>query len=337
MTLVSSMAYAQTPATALNFDGTDDYVDAGTDAIFDYTSTSTFTIEAWIKPSITTSVWQVIAARESWDANQGWILHTSSDAVIFRTPSGDIQTSALLNTGSWNYVVVVYNATSVTIYVNEVSVATGTLALNSAGSQSMYIGARHTNPGGGSADFTNGDVSEVRFWSTARTISELGANKDCSLIGSETDLLTFYNFNQGFDNMDNSTDTTLISSNTSYNGTLNNFALTGTTSNYLEVTGTGFGADLDTCTLSNATNELTQGLSLYPNPVKGAFTLQNENNSLELASAVITDINGRIVSKVDLRNMASSQRIDVSGLNSGLYLIRVQSRDASITKKLIIK
>ena len=296
MFFVSSLANAQTPATALNFDGNNDYVDAGTDSAFDFTSTSTFTIEAWIKPVNTTGNWKVIAARESWNADQGWVLHTSNGSVVFRTPSGSIATGNLINDGSWNYVVVVYNASAVTIYVNEVSVASGTLAINSAGSQSMYIGARHTNPGGGSTDYHFGDMTELRFWSTARTISELGANKDCSLMGNETDLFAFYNFNQGFDNMDNSSETTLVCNNPTYNGTLTNFALTGTTSNFLAMTGSGFGSDLDDCTLSIDSNVLVEGISLYPNPARNEFTLQNETNT-DLINATITDINGRVVSK----------------------------------------
>ena len=333
LTFVTFFSNAQEDASALNFDGVDDYVNIGTDNTFNYSTTSSFTIEAWIKPSSTDNSWKVIAARESWNDGQGWIFHAFNNRLYFRTPNATVFSNELLTNDEWTHIAVTFSTTSVSIYQDGVNIASGNLSIVFDSGQSMYIGARHFNSGNGSRDYFDGDIDDLRFWSTSRTPMEIRQNRECALAGTESGLVSYYKFNQGLDNEDNSSEATLISSNTSFNGTLNNFSLTGAKSNYFDGSDNG----VDQCeTLSIETNILDNSISLFPNPASNKFTIQ-KSNSIDLVNATITDVNGRMISKIDLEGMQSSKSVVINNLKSGLYLVKIQSKNASITKKLIVR
>jgi hypothetical protein len=58
---------------------------------------------------------------------------------------------------------------------------------------------------------------------------------NCQLTGSENGLVAYYKFNQGYINADNAAVTYLTDlSGHGHNGTLTNFALTGTRSNWVD-------------------------------------------------------------------------------------------------------
>ena len=69
-------------------------------------------------------------------------------------------------------------------------------------------------------------------------------------------------------------------------------------------------------------------LSVSPNPAKDLITISNSSNVV-IDSAVITDINGRIV-----KTSASSQ-INISDLNSGVYFLKVTTDQGVGTTKVI--
>ena len=82
----------------------------------------------------------------------------------------------------------------------------------------------------------SGELEEVRIWSAARTIPDIDQNRFLTLLGSETDLISYYRFDQGDAESDNSAPAiTLLPDRTrnNNNGTLLNFALTGISSNWI--------------------------------------------------------------------------------------------------------
>ena len=81
--------------------------------------------------------------------------------------------------------------------------------------------------------YYNGEIDELRIWNTARTQTEIQANMNNEL-SIETGLVASYQFNQGIANGNNAGETTLNdASGNGNNGTLNNFALNGTSSNWV--------------------------------------------------------------------------------------------------------
>lgn len=81
-------------------------------------------------------------------------------------------------------------------------------------------------------------------------------------------------------------------------------------------------------------NVLDNSIKVYPNPSNGMFTLNNTGN-ITLIQASVYDINGRIIKTVKLNNNSKSQQLDLTGVASGMYFMKVKSSNAEKVIKLI--
>ncbi len=121
-----------------------------------------------------------------------------------------------------------FDGTTRKIYVNGVVIGSDTPGVHTVPNTNFRIGS--TNNG----EYFSGGIDEVRIWNRGLPQAEIINNMNCELAAGQTGLIAYYQFNQGFDNSNNSTITTLTDSTVNTNtGTLNNFALTGTTSNWV--------------------------------------------------------------------------------------------------------
>ncbi|GGG35733.1 hypothetical protein GCM10011344_40770 [Dokdonia pacifica] len=77
-------------------------------------------------------------------------------------------------------------------------------------------------------------------------------------------------------------------------------------------------------------------ISLYPNPSQGQVTLAYTGSST-LENAAITDVNGKIIKRIDLSNFNKSQTMDLSALARGMYFMQIISQGNTIVKKLILR
>jgi hypothetical protein len=75
-------------------------------------------------------------------------------------------------------------------------------------------------------------------------------------------------------------------------------------------------------------------IQLYPNPVRNILTIKNVNN-LELDNAQITDITGKVISTFDLKDMGLTKEISLENLSSGMYFVRINGLNNSITKRVV--
>ena len=75
-----------------------------------------------------------------------------------------------------------------------------------------------------------------------------------------------------------------------------------------------------------------EGLSLYPNPVSNGKVYITTKNDFD-KEIIIFDVLGKKV----LQTMLSSKELNVSNLPSGVYIIKINEREASATRKLIIR
>ncbi|HNW69741.1 MAG TPA: T9SS type A sorting domain-containing protein [Bacteroidales bacterium] len=80
------------------------------------------------------------------------------------------------------------------------------------------------------------------------------------------------------------------------------------------------------------TEEITgQSISIYPNPASEyIMALTSGNGTIE-----IFDITGKLVSKSNI--LKTSETIDIRGLEKGLYVVKVTSKENSFTEKLVIE
>ena len=115
--------------------------------------------------------------------------------------------SAIISTGTyinneWNHVAVtvIDNGSNLTVYfyINGVKDGPHTssqTSISNGGSSSIaYISRQGV---GCNCNFMDGVIDELRVWNDVRTQAEIKANMHTELSGSESNLIAYYNFNDG--------------------------------------------------------------------------------------------------------------------------------------------
>ncbi len=74
--------------------------------------------------------------------------------------------------------------------------------------------------------------------------------------------------------------------------------------------------------------------SIYPNPVANSATIMN-SNSVALNRVVVTDLTGRVLLTEQLNGSKSSVQLNLSGMNSGLYLVSLFGEGKVFTTKVV--
>lgn len=88
----------------------------------------------------------------------------------------------------------------------------------------------------------------------------------------------------------------------------------------------------DMATLSTGRNNAQiDGLSIYPNPLSGNVLHVVTPNNTEKAVAIYDVLGKQVV------NTLTTETVNVSGLNSGVYIVKITEGGNTATKKLIIK
>ena len=190
-------------------------------------SNASFTIEFWLKHTDDGEFNTAIGQGSTAD-NHGLHIGLKGGNVFYFNYYYNDFTYATPTDGNWHHWACVNDGATTTrsIYQDGVLVATNNAGTNFLGTGDFYIG--RASFGGG----FNGTLDEVRVWSTARTQAQIQASMN-SEVSSGTGLLAAYHCNQGVANGDNTSITTLTDATGNYNGTLNNFALMGTTNNFV--------------------------------------------------------------------------------------------------------
>ncbi len=76
------------------------------------------------------------------------------------------------------------------------------------------------------------------------------------------------------------------------------------------------------------------GISIYPNPSNGIFTITNPQGFKNLVGLEITDITGKIIYSKDKACLVST--FDISNQPAGIYFINIKTENNVYTKKIII-
>lgn len=217
------------PATHLNFDGTNDYVNLGNSLSSSLNGATALTVEAWINPSVLNGWNNIITDYDG--AYHKILLRVRNNNNIQFWLNGTVLNSAFtVPLNAWTHIAAVYDGANMYVYANGSLVASQAAVVSlPATSNQFNIGSRV-----GGTEYFTGNIDEVRVWNVVRTPNQIMSSKNCELQGGESGLLRYYKFNQGFDAANNSSVTTLTdATSNANNGTLTNFALTGSTSNWL--------------------------------------------------------------------------------------------------------
>lgn len=318
------------PATHLNFDGVNDFV-VSTNAITNNTENQTY--QAWFRiPSIPANNDRIL--QRGNDGTGGWSVQIDVNAAgrlsagISATPDTFITGTTVLTPNTWYHATFVFeNNNSLRLYLNgnlEASIAIGNRTLRNSDNR-LRIGV-----GNLASEHFNGDIDEVRVWNKVLNATDILNTMNCELQASETGLVAYYKFNQGNDSVNNSTVTSLLdSSGNANNGTLTDFALTGTASNWKSGSAIITG---NTCaTLGNSDFDNETSITIYPNPSTRIFNIVSQQN----ISVEIYDLLGKLVYSQSL--VSGTNSIDISNFNSGVYLLKATDANGNTETHKLIK
>jgi hypothetical protein len=218
-------------ASALHFDGSNDNVIVPVKSALNVVSA--ITIEAWIKPTKTSGVQDVMSKSSA----------SSSNGYIFpRTTGGWATIEFLVNInsagwktlkvpygtdkiGQWHHVAATYDGFTMRIFIDGAQAGffnfAGTITVNN---NNLVLGNQP-----GLSEYYGGSVDDARIFNRALSACEIVGGMNCELAGTENGLIAYYKFNQGLLGLPNPLEVTLRdASPTGADGTLTNFGLLGT-------------------------------------------------------------------------------------------------------------
>ncbi|MCD4698921.1 MAG: DNRLRE domain-containing protein, partial [Bacteroidales bacterium] len=201
--LASGLDIPETPG-ALNFDGSDDYVQVPDSPGLDITNA--ITLEAWVYPNVEDT--QYLIKKAIQEVTDGYELSLSSPSssagekrffVRFnQSSSGNtfrLNSLTQYQTGIWTHVAATYDGDTIRIYLNgiEDNSMPASILINT-NDLILGIGAQSN----GTVNF-NGQMDEVRIWDAARTIDEIRYDMYREIPDPllETNLVAYFRFNEG--------------------------------------------------------------------------------------------------------------------------------------------
>jgi gliding motility-associated-like protein len=268
-----------------------DYVQVNS-RIFPSNTVTNFTIETWINPSAA----DIMAGTpgNSWLSFLGYT-GTKRSPSLYITNNGVVHASwqegnslvgtpvnasspSILTLNKWTHIALVKNGTTMKLYADGVEIYSVACAASIDVPDNAYWLGK-------SDQQFNGALDEVRFWSTARTQSQLQSTMYTELLGNETGLITYFDFNEGVAGGTNTSISTISNkANNTLNGTLSNFTRTGTSSNFV-------GSALTSFSISGAAIICANSTSQYTHPMSGGtWTISNGANATINASGLVTTL-----------------------------------------------
>lgn len=233
---------------ALHFDGLNDRVNCGNPTAVQITGNH-ITLEAWIKPTaFGPNVWtNNIINKETWSPEAGYMLRCGASGKLnFNIGNGqwhEITSSAVVLTlNIWQHVAATYDGSYLRLYVNGIITDSSSVVVSSISNAAANLTIGDYAGGG---RYFSGGIDEVRVWSVARTKAQINADMNNEICGGVNGLKAYYRFNSGTANGNNAGIISAIDyTGNSTTSSLTNFALTGTTSNW--ITGVNLGASSGT-------------------------------------------------------------------------------------------
>lgn len=233
-TLFYAACFAQSN-NALHFDGVDDYVTTTKGSIQGNGARS---FEAWVRtnencvPGAGGGIQQVIADMGSFVNGKRFTFNLLwANSVRVEIGGSGVSGTVAVNDSLWHHVAAVYDPTTnkkVTLYVDGIVCGTGNFTATPSTSAGNVVIGRRVD---GASPF-GGDIDEFRLWNIALTDSDVLAHMNGEICAPSNNLVLYYTMNSGVADGSNSNSTTLTDQSGSNNGTLQNFSLSGSSSNW---------------------------------------------------------------------------------------------------------
>ena len=213
---------------ALDFDGDGDFTYMASPIT---TQIDNITMETWINWGGTSGNRQIIAYNGNPASNGYGLILNNSDNIAIQVGGSTFLNSTYTPTiGVWTHIAVTRDNGTWNLYINGASESlSSNLANPTTPSASFTLGASAF----GLYDY-KGKIDEFRFWTRALSEVEISTNTSRTAIGTENGLLSYYNFDQGLAQGNNTSEPALFDcTSPAENNSFFGFSLTGTTSNFV--------------------------------------------------------------------------------------------------------
>lgn len=175
---------------AYNFNGSTQFLIRNTPS-FTFNPTSTFTVSLWHNRNTSSVVGIPIMHATNAAGNFIWIFQTGATSMQFGTnkqQSSWIWAQSTSTTNIWTHIVLVYNAGAMTLYKDNVAVATGTFNHTGVTSATLplYVGR------GIGGSYFNGKIDDIGIWNRCLSACEINdlftANNTLTTVSAGPDL-----------------------------------------------------------------------------------------------------------------------------------------------------
>ena len=234
------------PGYALNFDKatSSDYVDL---PINQNPNGSDFTVECWFKTDAIGAHQDLIAQHDGTGTGRPYLRIQSNGKLATRLSGSTTEGTTTLVKDKWYHAAIVYDGSTMSLYLNGQPEFLNSSITPQSATGNLILGTNDI----GDNPF-DGEMDELRIWDDERTIDEITKNIHATLKGDETGLLAYYKFDQ-------TAEAYLPDASANSNqGALKDFAITGSSSNWVQstcpivdkevaknLTGPGNGLDFD--------------------------------------------------------------------------------------------
>jgi hypothetical protein len=317
----------------LSFDGVNDYVDLGSNAI-----TGCRTFECWFTPAFTInssalSDYASLIARD--DASQTDEMNISfvpssagtlAGKIVFHRNIGGTNHYVYSDNNTWNagechhVAGVVDPVAGMMMYIDGVLQANTLASITTAPAAASEI-TTIGRYGDLSIRYFTGKIDEVRVWTTARTAAEIVSSYNHSMGSAATGLYGYWKLDEG-------------SGSTAFDATTNN--------NDGTVNGSPAWASSGACLVGIDEEEMAKPqLSVYPNPINYNSVLKINYIDMVEYDLNVTDVSGKLVwSQSSLKTTEISLAALVS-LNAGSYFVNLSFPNSNVvpvtTKIMVVK
>ncbi len=256
-----------------------------------------FTIECWVYPTAHTN-WSRIIDFGNGAGSNNVLFATSygtSGKPGFYVGGAQFEASSQIPLNQWTHLAATLSGSVATIYIN--GIASGTANFPTPANvtrNNNYIGRSNWGWGDPAPSAT---FDDLRIWSVAKTGAEITAAMNNELIGSESNLVAYFKFNEGVACGINTSITTLVNSaatGAQYNATLSGFTLNNScVSNFISGKLRPTNDGLTSATAGSSAYQIKQD---FPASTDGIYWIKNANinsgNPFQIYADMTTDGGG---------------------------------------------
>ncbi len=194
--------------SSIRFDGVDDHVYIGTDAVFNISDS--ITLEAWVKcDSIQTNNFARIIDKLDYANKKGFNIRLDYGSVLFQCfisngSGNNLRSTKKIQDNKWHHIAGTYDSRIMRLYIDgkleKFGDLVGTFSINVNSQQPLAIAKSYDSA---TANPFKGSIDEVRIWNTARDSAQIRKVKDSCLSGNEKGLIGYWQFNENKDTVAN--------------------------------------------------------------------------------------------------------------------------------------